>query len=193
MEDQSKINIGKKLRMFDVGEEEDSKEIKCPKCGSQLFWKGGKREIHPKGSNVVQFIQTYKCLQCKHHFSIRPYKGSQYSEILVKLALRLQQEMNNGKVAEVIKDVYGVSVTRITIGYWRMKFGNIYAWHKWKKLDKTNRECIYCELRATIKEIHDGKLKPCIAKLNLRRQKNPHERIAKRSDLNGEETVDNQR
>jgi len=184
MEDQSKISSGKKLRMFDVGEE-DSEEIKCPKCDSKLLIKKGQRELHPKGSDVTQFVQTYQCLQCKYRFSLRPYKASKYSEALIKLALRLQQEMNNGKIAEVLRDVYGISVTRITIGYWRMKFGNIYAWHKWKKLDGVNRECIYCRTLATLKEIHDGKLKPCSVKLNLRLQANPHDRIAKRGTEGG--------
>lgn len=186
--DTEQISKGKQLRTFDVGEEEPS-EIACPKCGSHLFIKKGTRELHPKGANIVQYIQIYQCLQCKHRFSIRPYKGTKYSETLVKLALRLQQEMNNGKIAEVLRDVYGISVTRITIGYWRMKFGNIYAWHKWKKLDGVNRECIYCGTRATLKEIHDGKLKPCSIKLNLRLQANPHDRIAKR-ETEKEATLD---
>lgn len=151
--------------IIDVGEKEEA--LCCPVCSSTCVVKDGKAVNHPRGSTEPEIYQRYRCVSCGKKFSDRKHRGLQYSQTIIKLALRMQHDLGNKRIAAILRDVFNITVNKHTIGRWRAEYGPIYAWHSWKR-EGENFRCRNCDVVVTLKQIKSSQVLSCKAKIVLR-------------------------
>jgi transposase-like protein len=119
----------------------------CPRCGETQIVKAGKH-YNQKGAS-----QRYQCKKCGTSFCNEGYFRGKHQLSLLQYTVKLYQDGDSyEKIQKLIKEQFGISISRTTIGEWIRKL-SIQPRRKscGNQKQKLNRELVEIGILTTVR------------------------------------------